>query len=32
MSPFGFGNYDINVVQMALQEKNFEAIWFNKSK
>ncbi|UXI15828.1 sorting nexin-29 [Sarcoptes scabiei] len=26
------GNYDINVILMALQQKNFEAIWFNKRK
>lgn len=32
MSPFGFGNYDINVIQIAVQNKNYEAIWFNKAK
>lgn len=32
MSPFGLGNYDINVIQIALLNMNYEAIWFNKSK
>uniref|UniRef100_A0A6P6Y0R9 ubiquitinyl hydrolase 1 n=1 Tax=Dermatophagoides pteronyssinus TaxID=6956 RepID=A0A6P6Y0R9_DERPT len=31
-SKFGFGNYDVNVLLMALQNKNYEAIWFNRKK
>ncbi|KAH7643765.1 josephin domain containing [Dermatophagoides farinae] len=31
-STFGFGNYDVNVILMALQNKNYEAVWFNKKK
>lgn len=31
-STFGLGDYDINVIIVALQRKNYEAIWFNKKK
>ncbi|GAV05762.1 hypothetical protein RvY_15842 [Ramazzottius varieornatus] len=27
---FGWGNYDVNVIMVAVQEKNCEAIWFDK--
>lgn len=27
---FGFGNYDVNVIMVAVQEKNCEAVWFDK--
>lgn len=31
-SILGLGNYDINVIMAALQEKGFETIWFDKRK
>lgn len=31
-SVFGLGNYDINVIMKALQDKGYEAIWFDKRK
>lgn len=31
-SVFGLGNYDINVIMTALQQKKLEAIWFDKRK
>ncbi|CAL8123479.1 unnamed protein product [Orchesella dallaii] len=31
-SVFGLGNYDINVIMTALQQKQLEAIWFDKRK
>ncbi|OTF76589.1 josephin-1-like protein [Euroglyphus maynei] len=31
-SKFGFGNYDVNVILMALQNKDYEAVWFNRKK
>ncbi|KAF5290009.1 hypothetical protein FQR65_LT11675 [Abscondita terminalis] len=31
-SIFGLGNYDINVIMKALQDRGFEAIWFDKRK
>ncbi|XP_021933179.1 josephin-2 isoform X2 [Zootermopsis nevadensis] len=31
-SLLGLGNYDINVIMAALQQKGYEAIWFDKRK
>ncbi|XKL63853.1 hypothetical protein PGB90_006217 [Kerria lacca] len=31
-SPLGLGNYDINVLMAALQNKGYQAIWFDKRK
>lgn len=31
-SPIGWGNYDINVIMTVLQNKGFEAKWFDKRK
>ncbi|GAB6022886.1 Josephin-1 [Chamberlinius hualienensis] len=31
-SILGFGNYDINVIMAALQNKNYETVWFDKRK
>jgi josephin len=31
-SALGLGNYDINVILRALQNKGFDAIWFDKRK
>lgn len=31
-SVFGLGNYDVNVLTMALQKKNYQFIWFDKRK
>ncbi len=31
-SMFGLGNYDVNVLTMALQLKDFQLIWFDKRK
>ena len=31
-SVLGLGNYDINVILIALQSKGFEGIWFDKRK
>lgn len=29
---FGFGNWDVNVVMVAVQSKNCEAVWWDKRK
>jgi josephin len=29
---FGLGNYDVNVIMAALQDKGFETVWFDKRK
>ena len=26
----GLGNYDVNVMMVALQQKNYEVVWFDK--
>lgn len=31
-SPFGWGNYDVNVMMTALQNKQFDCLWFDKRK
>ena len=31
-SVLGLGNYDINVIMKALDEKGYQAIWFDKRK
>uniref|UniRef100_A0A2C9K6S3 Josephin-2 n=1 Tax=Biomphalaria glabrata TaxID=6526 RepID=A0A2C9K6S3_BIOGL len=31
-SMLGLGNYDVNVIMAALQEKGYETIWFDKRK
>lgn len=31
-SALGLGNYDVNVVMCALQERGYEALWFDKRK
>ncbi|RWS06535.1 hypothetical protein B4U79_02215 [Dinothrombium tinctorium] len=31
-SPFGLGNYDVNVIMFALQTQHLEAIWFDRRK
>lgn len=31
-SLLGLGNYDINVIMTALQEKGYETVWFDKRK
>lgn len=31
-SMFGWGNYDVNVLTMALQLKDYQFIWFDKRK
>lgn len=31
-SMLGLGNYDVNVIMKSLQEKGYEAIWFDKRK
>ena len=31
-SALGLGNYDINVIMKALQDKGFEAVWFDKRR
>lgn len=31
-SVLGLGNYDINVIIVALQKKQCEAVWFDKRK
>ncbi|CAK9299922.1 unnamed protein product [Gordionus sp. m RMFG-2023] len=31
-SLLGLGNYDINVIMLALQNKGYECVWFDKRK
>jgi len=31
-SPLGLGNYDVNVMMFALQNKDMQAVWFDKRK
>ena len=31
-SSLGLGNYDVNVIMMALQKKGFKTIWFDKRR
>ncbi|KAH9519751.1 Josephin-1 [Bulinus truncatus] len=31
-SMLGLGNYDVNVIMAALQEKGYETVWFDKRK
>lgn len=31
-SPLGLGNYDVNIIMAALQNKGYQAIWFDKRK
>jgi len=31
-SAMGLGNYDVNVIMMALQTRGFKAVWFDKRK
>ncbi|CAG0908333.1 unnamed protein product, partial [Cyprideis torosa] len=31
-SPLGFGNYDINVIQVALHQRKYAAIWYDRRK
>lgn len=31
-SALGLGNYDVNVIMRALQQKNLETIWFDKRR
>ncbi|XP_022201567.2 josephin-1 [Nilaparvata lugens] len=31
-SALGLGNYDVNIIMAALQNKGFEAVWFDKRK
>jgi josephin len=31
-SSLGLGNYDVNVLMTAVQQKGFEAVWFDKRK
>ena len=31
-SMLGLGNYDVNVLMAALQQKNLETVWFDKRK
>lgn len=31
-SVLGLGNYDVNVILSAVQQKGYEAVWFDKRK
>ena len=31
-SPLGWGNYDCNVIMVALQRRGFDTIWFDKRR